>query len=299
MYVALWFLTASRTVFGKTLTMLITVVLLAVPPRFVTLNPAASIAPVVIAIAAFWALFAAGFLYLPRWRQRYGRQFAAMLQNALSPRIVKSYESSRAMALMLGVANPWMLAGANLLCIGLCSFFLPPAGPWLFFLAILVIAGSAISGLTVARSRTLWLRQPWSRVEAFHYIEVFLWRQSILSLCVVTAWFAGVGRYAEIDIVTLALGVALIPLSAAASLYLSLMQTSGLRWVDGVLAAATTMLIMAIALLAVDITSSAGGVLALEAVLATSVPVFRSIARRRWSQLDWALCRAPPRMASG
>jgi len=292
MYVVLWFLTTSRTVLGKTFTMLVAVVLLVVPPKFTSLNPSAPIAQLVVGIAGAWLVFAGVFLCGPRWRRRVGdsvtKLFRSVLRLPIGPKNVCGKETE----LLLGVANRWLLALATCLCIGLYSMFLPATGPWLFFLAILAIVGSGISIFAVVRSRALWLRQSWSRIELFDRIESFLWRQNAISMFVLTSWFVGIGSYAHIDGARLALGIPLIPLSVAASLYLGMMQTRGLHWLDGLLAIVTTLLIMSIAIVATERDIELPVVVGLEVLLAIAVPVSRPLAKQRWTEIDWLQTRS-------
>ena len=298
MYVVLWFLTTSRTVLGKTLTMLVAVVLLVVPPKFTSLNPDAQIMPVVIAIAVFWLGFSAFVLLSPRLRLKGDTpsvRVAGVIRTLWSWRPTTTYTVDTSLALLLGIGNPWILALAIILCIAIDTLFVSTLSAWLVFLAILAIVSSAIAGLATTRSRALWLRKPWSRAELFVHIEVLLWKQNAISLSVLLVTFVVIGSYVG-TMAILALGLPLIVLSAAASLYLSLLQTRGLRWLESILAIATTLIIMATAVLAARNDVAWSVAMSLLVILALATSIFRALALCRWSTLDWALCR-PLRLA--
>ena len=99
-----------------------------------------------------------------------------------------------------------------------------------------------------------------------------------------------IGSYAGLSASVLLIGIPLLILGTVLSTYLGLMVTRGLRWLEGTLAVAVMLTLMAIAVLA-----ARGGeqllIVALEIVLAGTALALRFAARERWQHLDWALCR--------
>jgi hypothetical protein len=299
MYAVLWFLTTSRTALGKVMTLLIAVGLLVVTPKFTSLNPDAPILPVVIGIGVSWLGFSVFYLLAPRLRVDGGvlwTPISDVMRTLLSWRPT-TYTPDASLALLLGIGNPWILAFAIILCIAIDTLFVSTLSAWLVFLAILAIVSSAIAGLATTRSRALWLRRLWSRTELFVNIEALLWKQNAISLSVLLLTVVVIGSYADRTAAMLALGLPLIVLSAASSLYLSLLQTRGLRWMESILAITTTLVIMATAVLTAR-NNDGDWIVAtsLLVLLALATAIFRTLALRRWSRLDWALCR-PLRLA--
>ena len=99
-----------------------------------------------------------------------------------------------------------------------------------------------------------------------------------------------IGSYAGLPASVLLIGMPLLILGTVLSTYLGLMVTRGLRWLEGALAIAVMLTLMAIAVLA-----ARGGdeplIVVLEIVLASTALALRFTARERWQHLDWALCR--------
>ena len=81
-------------------------------------------------------------------------------------------------------------------------------------------------------------------------------------------------------------------LGTALSTYLGLMITTRIGWIDAALAVATMLALMLVAVYASAPSTPAAKILAFEALLAAAALIFRDVAQRRWTNLDWMLCRA-------
>ena len=71
------------------------------------------------------------------------------------------------------------------------------------------------------------------------------------------------------------------------------MITRGLRWIEIALASGVMLTLMAVSLLLTQELVKLELVFAIEAVLLALVFVLRTVARRRWSRIDWIECRPP------
>jgi hypothetical protein len=89
----------------------------------------------------------------------------------------------------------------------------------------------------------------------------------------------------------LALGLLLLALGSVVSLYLGLLMTRGLGWLETVLGIGTMGMLIAtaasIGLKAPDLLTAS----VLEGVLAALALLYRTMARARWDVLDWRVCR--------
>jgi len=82
-----------------------------------------------------------------------------------------------------------------------------------------------------------------------------------------------------------------MPLTLLGSMYLGLMITRGLRVFEAGLAVALMLALMAVAVIAARPGTDPTVVIALELILAGAVPVLRSVAQGRWTEMDWMQCR--------
>jgi hypothetical protein len=92
----------------------------------------------------------------------------------------------------------------------------------------------------------------------------------------------------------LAEGLPLLALGTVLSTYLGLMITRGMRALEGLLAIAVMLALMAVAVIAARSAGETGDlvtVIVLEALLVALSLVLRSVAKARWARIDWMLCR--------
>jgi hypothetical protein len=154
-----------------------------------------------------------------------------------------------------------------------------------------VICGG-ISSQSVPRSRSLWLRGPWSRSQLLAHLEALHWRQNAYCLGVLLILLVAIGSYLGFRTRLLAIGIPLLLAGAAVGTYLGLMMTRGIGWLDALCAAGTMLLMLGIALYAVDLPTAV--LSGLDAAVIGLAIAFRTVAQSRWKQLDWVLCRTPP-----
>ncbi len=101
----------------------------------------------------------------------------------------------------------------------------------------------------------------------------------------------GIGSYAGFPVVLFAAGLPLLVLGTVLSTYLGLMITRGLRWPEMLLGVVVMLGLMAVACSSRARSVDLVTVFALEASLAVLAIVLRFVARRRWTQIDWMMCR--------
>ena len=288
LYLALWFLTSRRTLGGVFRALLVLAFLLYAPTRDIH-DLDARIRSQLIACAVVWGSFALGFLGWARWCM-----LATRLHRRLPlriPTVLRSQIRGREVDLLLGTANPWLLAAGQALPIVLAmriGYY--SAAVWLYYLTIFSTVAGAIAGQAAERSRAVWLRAGWSRAGLFGAVERSFWRHNGYVLGLLLILMVTIGSYAGLSASVLLIGIPLLILGTVLSTYLGLMVTRGLRWLEGTLAVAVMLTLMAIAVLA-----ARGGeqllIVALEIVLAGTALALRFAARERWQHLDWALCR--------
>src|SRR6185437_3980719 len=199
----------------------------------------------------------------------------------------------REIDLMLGTANPWLLAFGQFIPIALAArigFY--SAEVWLFYLTIFSTVAGAIAGQAAERSRGVWLRGEWSREQLFLRVERSFWRHNNYVLGVLLVLMAAIGGYSGLSPTLLAVGLPLLILGTTVSTYLGLMLTQRLRFQETCIAIALTLALMAVAALAARSAANTLAVIVLEIALAIVAVILRRVARKRWSRLDWMLCRA-------
>jgi hypothetical protein len=296
LYVVLWFTGRTGSAIGLLVGSLVAIATLVLPIGFIGW-PSRSLGPYWIACALLWSLFAAGFLLAPRLKGALGR-FKQKLTGRLAG---ASYNGGGEIDFLIGTARPWALAVGQVVPIVLATYFLngfaremaPSApSPWLFFLTILSILAGAVASVAATRSRGLWLRAHWTRAELFRRVEDAFWRHNSYSLGVLLVMLVAVGTYFYLPTGMLAFGMGLLMLGTALSTYLGLMITARIGWIDAALAVATMLALMTVALYTSAPATPIAEIVALEVALAAVALVFRHVARRRWSDLDWMLCRA-------
>lgn len=289
LYLALWFITSERNVSGYVKGLLVIVVVVLVPARQIH-ELDAEIGHQLRIAAACWGVFGTLFLLRPRWR------FVTLRLPGWAQAMIggmrKQNVAGREIDLMLGSANPWVLAMAQAVPIYIATRIgFHSAEVWLFYLTIFSTVAGAIAGQAAERSRALWLRGGWSRAELFSQVERSFWRHNSYSLGVLIVLMVGIGSYSGLPVSLLAVGLPLLALGTVLSTYLGLMVTRGLRWPEAVLGIGVMLMLMAVAVLAARSIESISTVVALEVLLAVLALIFRFAARRRWERIDWMLCR--------
>lgn len=290
LYLAMWFITNERRLTGYVKGLLVIVVAMLLPARQIAeLN--SQIWHQLQFAAVVWGAFGAIFLLWPRWRFATVR-VRAWLEAKSAGFVKRQRVSGREIDLLLGTANPWVLAVAQCVPIFIATrigFY--SAEIWLFYLTVFSTVAGALAGQAAERSRALWLRGGWSRVELFAQVELSFWRHNCYALGVLIILMIGIGNYSGLPTSLLVVGLPLLALGTVLSTYLGLMITRGLRWPEALLAMGVMMTLMTVAVLAARSLESLPAVVALEAFLLAVAFVLRAVAKRRWAEIDWSICR--------
>jgi hypothetical protein len=294
LYAVLWFIGRSSNI-GKLVGMAAAVATLVVPLRFQV--PGTSLAPVWIACGVLWSALAAGVLLAPRMKLAYGSA-----RHSLAERLGgASYRGGgREIDFMLGTANPWPLALGQIVPIVIVTYYLGDYHPYsadapnplLFFMTILSVVSGGMTAVAAMRARALWLRAHWTRTELFARVERAFWGHNCFVLGVLLVTLMAVGAWLELPTKMLAFGLGLLMLGTALSTYLGLIVTASIGWMECVLAAATMIALMMVSIYTGAASTPPATIVALYAGLAAAVVAFRQLAARRWTRLDWMLCRA-------
>jgi hypothetical protein len=292
LYLALWFITSQRSIAGYMKGLIVILVIMFFPMRQIT-QSSMTLVESVGQIAIVWGVFGAGFLLWPRWKALTAgsrlRQYASVLTR------LKRQVTGREIDLMLGTSNPWLLIAAQVVPIVFAStigFY--SKAVWLFYLTIFSIVAGGIACQAAERSRVLWLRGNWSRGELFSQVERSFWRHNSFVMGALIALMVGIGSYAELPVSLLAVGLPLLILSTVLSTYLGLMVTRGMRLTEGALAVIVMLALMTVAVIAARADGETHDILivvSIEVVMAVAAIVLRSVAKARWHNIDWMLCR--------
>ena len=291
LYLAMWFLGSQRNASGLWRSLVIVVLLIFVPVREIQ-ELSGKIEWNLVQLALTWMVFGAAFMAWPRIK-------AAMAQrggwNRSTRKVVATRDTwGREVALILGTHNPWLLVGSLALPLLMATRVgLQTPEIWLFFLTIFSVVTGAFAGQAAARSRALWLRRGWSRAELFAEVERSFWRHNGIVSGLLLAFMVAIGSFTHLPGELLAGGLPLLVLGTALSTYLGFMITRGLRWIEIALASGVMLTLMAVSLLLTQELVKLELVFAIEAVLLALVFLLRTVARRRWSRIDWIECRPP------
>jgi hypothetical protein len=289
LYVALWFITSKRNTVGYLQGLIVIAAVLLAPTRQI-LQPDALVRWDLALCGGTLFTFSALFLL---WRQlRLAADRLGLGQFIEYRRQQPARTQGREIDLLLGTANPWLLAIGQLLPVFLAArigFY--SAAVWLFYLTIFSTVAGAIAGQAAERSRSLWLRGDWTTVQLFSRVERSFWRHNNYVLGILLILMVGIGSYANLPVMLLATGVPLLILGTILSTYLGLMITRGLRWSETLLAVAVMLALMAVAVLAARNSDDMLIVIILEAALALVALILRFVARARWARIDWMQCR--------
>jgi len=287
-YVVLWFITSQRNAAGLLKGLAVIAAVMFFPTRNIV-DPDALARWDVAICSGSLLTFSVLFVFWP-WL----RALAAPLLGSLGGAGAHSSRvSGREIDLLLGTANPWLLALGQLIPVLLATrigFY--SAAVWLFYLTLFSTVSGAIAGQAAECSRALWLRGDWSPAQLFVRVEKSFWRHNGCVLGVLLVLLVAIGTYEKLPLVLLAAGLPLLALGTILSTYLGLMVTRGLRWTECLLAIAVMLTLMAVAVLAARSAEDLRTVIVLECALAVLAVVLRYVARGRWTHIDWLQCRA-------
>jgi hypothetical protein len=287
LYLAIYFVTTERTLVGLTKALLIIIALIYVPTqRIVELDP--MLPWTWFEVTLTWAFIAAWLFLVPRFKSARARRASWF---AGSPRSGR-YAPGREFELLLGTAQPWLLAVAMLFPVAiqtLIGFRLPET--WLFYLTLFSVVAGGLAGRAAERSRAVWLRAHWSRAQLFTHVEAAFWKHNSLALAALLALLIVAARTYDLPARVIPLGVPLLVIAMIVSMYLGLMMTRGLRWLESSIAIVVMLAVMGVAVMAAREVHDAVTVASLEVLLAVLAIALRFVARARWHHIDWTLCR--------
>jgi hypothetical protein len=289
MYVFVWLISRAKGALGSLGGAMLIIPCLALPFHFVQIPQPPMRMPLTIGGMIF-VVCAGAFLLAPRWR--HWAPSAAPRWRISRPQIRSRYQSGSELALLVGAARPWVLSAWLIFPIAVATLFITSANIWLCYFMLCSVICGGISSQSVPRSRSLWLRGPWSRSQLLAHLEALHWRQNAYCLGVLLILLVAIGSYLGFRTRLLAIGIPLLLAGAAVGTYLGLMMTRGIGWLDALCAAGTMLLMLGIALYAVDLPTAV--LIGLDAAVIGLAIAFRSVAQSRWKQLDWVLCRTPP-----
>lgn len=290
LYLAMWFITGQRNISGYLKGLIVVAAVILAPTKEIR-SREVSLTWNLLEIGAVWLVFAGVFLSWSRAQRLLFAWRAWLDRHGWLSR--GSHVPGREIDLMLGTANPWLLAVGQFIPIALAArigFY--SAEVWLFYLTIFSTVAGAMAGQAAERSRGVWLRGDWSREQLFLQVERSFWRHNNYVLGILLALLVAIGSYSGLSPALLAVGLPLLILGTTVSTYLGLMLTQKLRLQETCIAIALTLTLMAVAVLAARSTANLPVVAALEIALACVALILRRVARKRWSRLDWMLCRA-------
>jgi hypothetical protein len=288
LYVVLWLTGKSGTI-GLLVGSFVMIATLVLPLIFIA-TPSTSLALPWTACAVLWAVFAVGFLLAPRLKAPLGR-----LRHTFAQLTGSTYRGGGEIDFLVGTARPWTLAAGQIVPIAIASYVMSSAAwaplAWVFFLTIISVTTGAVASLAATRGRALWLRARWTRAELFRHVENAFWRYNCWTLGVLLLLLVAIGDSLALPTRVLAFGMGLLALGTTLSTYIGLIVTARIGWRDAALAVVVILALMRTAFLASWPVTPTATMVAYELGLAALALLVREIARRRWSRLDWMLCR--------
>jgi hypothetical protein len=288
LYVVLW-LTGKGGTIGLLVGSFVIIATLVLPLIFIA-TPSTSLALPWTACALLWGGSAATFLLAPRLKAPLGR-----LRHAFAGLTGSSYRGGGEIDLLVGTARPWTLAAGQIVPIVIATYVIRLASwaptTWVFFLTIISVTTGAVASLAATRGRALWLRARWTRAELFRHVESSFWRYGCYTLGVLLLLLVAIGDSLSLPTRVLAFGMGLLALGTILSTYIGLIVTARIGWRDAALAVVVILALMRTAFLASSPTTLTLTIVAYEIGLAALALFVRELARRRWSRLDWMLCR--------
>jgi hypothetical protein len=294
-YIVMWSAAAIHT--RSSGAFLRTMVLMALPLVLVVKYHKASsqftLEVVILLNVVLWVVFSLGYLLLARLKiiDDMRLKVIAVLKNF---RWRWSTVAGNEMRLALGLHHPWL----HTILISIYALVLMSSAKlhsgWLFYLTLFGMVSGGLPATIAAKARGLWLRKPWSREQLFINVERFLWRNASSRVLFLAVLGVLVAIHAQFSWPRIALGSLHLVATAVASIYLGLLQTAGWRWSNAVL------IVFTFGVAVLGAVASGGdliGVPIATATLAILTLAYRGIAKRRWTQLDWIVCR--PVFATG
>jgi len=292
-YLALWILGQVRSGAGQLAAALLVMLSIGLPLTYIDAPTAALPWPVKLGWLG-WIAFGAMLLAGPRaasaaaaarrWLGAAGRRF--------SPR---PYAEGTEESLLLGTSRPWVLAIGQAVPVGIAAGYFKVPTVWLFLFAVFSAIAGAVTSHAAERSRVLWLRNGLTRAELFRRVERAYWHHNGYVLAVLVLLLVGLGSFHDFPTRVLALGLPLVVLGATASFYLGLMMTKGLGVVEILLGVSTMGWLIGTSVAAARTDVDPAAVIGLQAALALIALLYRALAKVRWNELDWMLCRAEAR----
>ena len=288
LYVVLW-LTGKSGEIGLLVGSFVMVATLVLPLTFIAI-PSTSLARPWTACALLWTTFAAGFLLAPRLKAPLGR-----LRQTLAELLGSTYRGGGEIAFLVGTARPWTLAAGQIVPIAIATYVMSLAAwaplAWVFFLTIISVTTGAVATLAATRGRTLWLRARWTRAELFRHVENAFWRHNCYTHGVLLQLLVAIGDSLALPTRELAFGMGLLALGTTLSTYIGLIVTARIGWRDAALAVIVMLALMRTAVHVSWPTTATTTIIGYQIGLAALALFVRELARRRWSRLDWMLCR--------
>ena len=288
LYVVLWLTGKSGTI-GLLVGSFVMIATLVLPLIFIA-TPSTSLAIPWTACALLWTSFAAAFLLAPRLKAPLGR-----VRHALAGLTGSSYRGGGEIDFLIGTARPWTVAAGQIVPIVIATYVMRAVSwaplAWVFFLTIISVTAGAVASLAATRGRALWLRARWTRAELFRHVENSFWRYNCWTLGVLLLLLVAIGDSLALPTRMLAFGMGLLALGTTLSTYIGLIVTARIGWRDAALAVVVILALMRTAFLASWPATPTTTIVAYELGLAVLAFVVRELARRRWSRLDWMLCR--------
>jgi len=289
LYVVLWLTGKSGTI-GLLVGSFVMIATLVLPLLFIA-TPSTSLAIPWTACALLWTTFAAGFLLAPTLKAPLGR-----LRQTFAQLTGSTYRGGGEIDFLIGTARPWTLAAGQIVPIVLATYVMRAVSwaplAWVFSLTIISVTTGAVASLAATRGRALWLRARWTRAELFRHVEDAFLRYNCYTLGVLLLLLVAIGDWLALPTRMLAFGMGLLALGTTLSTYVGLIVTARIGWRDAALAVIVILALMRTAYLASWPATPTATLVAYQLGLAALALLVREIARRRWSWLDWMLCRA-------
>lgn len=291
-YVALWVVSRLRGIWLLAGCVLV-VLSVSLPLQAIDAMQAPLDWPVALG-AVCWAVFIAAFLLEPKLRASLPPLVGFFETHAARLRPITRLRPGSQTDQLLGTGRPWIFACGQVVPILGAAWLVRRPDIFIFLLTLVSAIGGATATYAAPRSKRLWLRSGSLRPELFRLIEASYCRHNGLAVAVQLALLLVGGWIVGMPARMLLLAAPLVLLGALTSTYLGMMMTRGLDWFEATLGV-LTMVALGLTALAVTNVATSGEIdradaLLLELVLVVLAATYRTLAKRRWSQLDWMLC---------
>lgn len=290
LYIIVYWIGKSRKTIGVLGGAMLAIATLSLPVQFIA-APATPLRWPLLGSLLIWGTVIAGFAFTSHFKAACAALGRRAGVGNWRTQTIKTYKPGREVDSLIGVDRPWVLALGQIAPIVIATFFISRSSLWLFYFALFSAISGAITSFAAARSRPLWLRTDGSRSDLFTQVEAAFWRNNCYAMGVLLLLFVAIGISSQFETSPLALGLPLLALGTGASTYLGLMMTRGVGALEAFLGITTMALLMGTAAYAAEKTADIAVVIALESTLAVLAVGFRYVAKRRWSSIDWTMCR--------